>query len=28
MQGSYVRLGNEITLNTRQFKFWDKPEPL
>ncbi len=26
-QGSYVRLGGEITLNTRQFKFWDKPEP-
>ena len=26
-QGSYVRLGSEITLNTRPFKFWDKPEP-
>ncbi len=26
-QGSYVRLGSEITLNTRQFKFWDKSEP-
>ena len=26
-QGSYVRLGSEITLNTRQFNFWDKPEP-
>ncbi len=26
-QGSYVRLGGEITLNTRQFKFSDKPEP-
>ncbi len=26
-QGSYVRLGGEITLNTREFKFWDKAEP-
>jgi len=25
--GSYVRLGGEITLNTREFKFWDKAEP-
>jgi len=26
-QGSYVRLGGEITLNTREFKFSDKAEP-
>lgn len=26
-QGSYVRLGSEITLNTRPFHFGDKPEP-
>ena len=26
-QGSYVRLGGEITLNTRAFKFADKAEP-
>ncbi|MDD5036308.1 MAG: penicillin-binding protein 1B [Methylococcaceae bacterium] len=26
-QASYVRLGGEITLNTREFKFWDKTEP-
>ena len=26
-QGSYVRLGSEITLTTRQFHFGDKPEP-
>ncbi|MGZ8246476.1 penicillin-binding protein 1B [Methylomagnum sp.] len=26
-QGAYVRTGNEIVLKTREFKFWDKPEP-
>jgi penicillin-binding protein 1B len=26
-QGSYVRLGGEITLNSREFKFADKAEP-
>ncbi|MFM8442355.1 MAG: penicillin-binding protein 1B [Methylococcus sp.] len=26
-QGSYVRLGGEVTLNTRAFKFADKSEP-
>lgn len=26
-QGTYVRTGDEILLKTREFKFWDKPEP-
>lgn len=26
-QGTYVRVGNEIVLRTRNFRFWDKEEP-
>ena len=26
-QGTYIRLGDEIVFRTRDFKFWDKPEP-